>query len=107
MFSIMPFVSERWNLLVSNVGLRSGVAELKRSKSQSGKRTRGDDINSLSRAFLYAGSPSVVASLWSVDDDATGEVMVAFYRHLKTGMAKLKPCALRKRTSGPNTRILL
>jgi CHAT domain-containing protein len=57
-------------------------------QSQTGKRTRGDDIASLSRAFLYAGSPSVIASLWSVDDDATRQLMVAFYTHLKSGMSK-------------------
>ena len=35
---------------------------------------------------MYAGSPSVIASLWSVDDEATGQLMVAFYTHLKEGL---------------------
>jgi len=52
------------------------------------KRRRGDDIIGLSRAFLYAGSPSVIASLWSVDDDATKLLMVAFYTGLKHGLSK-------------------
>jgi hypothetical protein len=37
----------------------------------------------LNRAFIYAGTPSVVASLWSVEDEATMELMVAFYDYLE------------------------
>jgi CHAT domain-containing protein/Tfp pilus assembly protein PilF len=66
----------------------TGLVVLSGCQSQTGKRTRGDDIASLSRAFLYAGSPSVIASLWSVDDDATRQLMVSFYTHLKSGLSK-------------------
>jgi CHAT domain-containing protein len=37
---------------------------------------------------MYAGSPSVLASLWSVDDDATQKLMIAFYTHLNDGLGK-------------------
>jgi CHAT domain-containing protein/Tfp pilus assembly protein PilF len=57
-------------------------------QSQRGARTRGDDVIGLSRAFIYAGSSSVMASLWSVDDDATQQLMIAFYTHLKEGLSK-------------------
>jgi CHAT domain-containing protein/Tfp pilus assembly protein PilF len=51
----------------------------------------GDDFVGLTRAFLYAGSPSVLASLWEVDDLSTLRLMRSFYRHLeKSG----KACAL-------------
>lgn len=53
-----------------------------------GARSRGDDVVGLNRAFIYAGTPSVVASLWSVNDQATGELMRAFYGHLEEGMGK-------------------
>ena len=43
---------------------------------------------SLNRAFLYAGTPSVMASLWSVDDKVTGLLMERFYTHLRSGMSK-------------------
>jgi len=67
---------------------KTSLVVLSGCQSQKGKRTRGDDVIGLTRAFIYAGSPSVVASLWSVDDDATRQLMVAFYTHLKSGMSK-------------------
>jgi CHAT domain-containing protein/Tfp pilus assembly protein PilF len=42
----------------------------------------GDDIVGLTRAFLFAGSPSVIASLWAVNDQSTARLMAAFYRRL-------------------------
>jgi CHAT domain-containing protein len=48
----------------------------------------------MSRAFLVAGSRSVLVSLWSVDSKATEQMMVAFYRHLRAGTPA--PDALRK-----------
>ncbi len=47
-----------------------------------GKIANGDDVVGLVRGFLYAGSRSVVASLWSVDDNATATLMHAFYGNL-------------------------
>lgn len=49
-----------------------------------GKIANGDDVVGLTRGFLYAGSNSVVASLWKVDDLATSSLMMAFYDALKT-----------------------
>lgn len=43
---------------------------------------------SLARAFQYAGSPSVVMSLWKVPDAATQELMLHFYKNLKGGDRK-------------------
>jgi CHAT domain-containing protein/Tfp pilus assembly protein PilF len=42
----------------------------------------GDDFVGLTRAFLFAGSPSVLASLWEVDDRSTLQLMRSFYRRL-------------------------
>jgi len=43
----------------------------------------GDDFVGLTRAFLQAGSTSVVASLWEVDDHSTVDLMNNFYRRLE------------------------
>jgi CHAT domain-containing protein len=84
---------------------KTNLVVLSGCQSEKGKRTRGDDIIGLSRAFIYAGSPSVVASLWSVDDNATQQLMVAFYTHLKEGMRKadaLRLAQLDVRKNYPN-----
>jgi len=49
-----------------------------------GKIANGDDIVGLTRGFLYAGSSSIVASLWKVDDLATADLMTLFYTNMKT-----------------------
>ena len=43
---------------------------------------------SLAKGFTQAGVPSVVTSLWSVDDCATSDIMVQFYKYIKEGQAK-------------------
>ena len=44
-----------------------------------GKISNGDDVVGLTRGFLYAGSNTIVASLWEVDDQATSHLMEEFY----------------------------
>lgn len=45
----------------------------------------GWDLASLADAFGFAGSPTMVASLWKVSDQSTRQLMVEFYRHLTAG----------------------
>jgi len=42
-----------------------------------------DSISGLGKAFIQAGTKDVVMSLWSVDDNATKELMVSFYKQIK------------------------
>jgi CHAT domain-containing protein len=44
--------------------------------------------SSLSRAFTKAGAPTVVASLWSVNDTSTKDTMMFFYKELAAGQSK-------------------
>ena len=51
----------------------------------------GDDLVGLSRAFIYAGTPSILGTLWKVDDPATARIMEIFYdnwRHKGASKAK-------------------
>ncbi len=81
------------------------LAVLSACESGMGKLGGGDDIQSLNRAFLYAGVGGVVATLWKVDDQSTYEFMRIFYRYL----AKESPAAalslaqreLRKKYASP------
>ena len=55
----------------------------------------GDDLVGLSRGFIYAGTPSLLASLWPVEDRSTALLMAHFYRNWKE--AKMcKAAALQK-----------
>ncbi len=47
-----------------------------------GREVRGEGVMGLTRAFLFAGAPRVVASLWRVQDRATAELMSRFYHAL-------------------------
>ncbi|MBN1881502.1 MAG: CHAT domain-containing protein [Deltaproteobacteria bacterium] len=47
--------------------------------------TGGDELVGLTRGFLYAGTPSMVVTLWEVADDSTASVMTRFYENLKEG----------------------
>jgi CHAT domain-containing protein len=50
--------------------------------------TAGDEVIGLARSFIFAGAPSLIASLWTVDDLATAITVKRFYRYLKSGMSK-------------------
>jgi CHAT domain-containing protein len=48
----------------------------------------GDELHGLVRGFLYAGTPSLVASLWAVSDLSTAEFMKEMYSQLRSGATK-------------------
>jgi CHAT domain-containing protein/tetratricopeptide (TPR) repeat protein len=47
-----------------------------------GEEIRGEGLVGLVRGFMHAGAERVMASLWKVDDEATGELMRRFYREM-------------------------
>ena len=50
-----------------------------------GRLSRSEGVDSLARAFLAAGVPAVVASLWSIDDQAAAAFFVDFHRRVGGG----------------------
>jgi len=58
-------------------------------KTALGRSATGSEIVGLNRSFLYAGAPSVLATLWSIDDQATATLMGSLYAGLekKTSLA--------------------
>lgn len=67
-----------------SMNLNADLVTLSACETGLGKIANGDDVVGLTRGFLYAGSRSIVASLWSVDDQATATLMQAFYGNLKS-----------------------
>jgi CHAT domain-containing protein len=50
---------------------------------------RGQGVYGLRRAFVMAGAEAVVASLWSVNDETTRELMEGYYRNLLAGQGRI------------------
>jgi len=50
-----------------------------------GEVNPGSELTTMADAFALAGATAVVASLWSIEDQATQELMTEFYRRLKAG----------------------
>ncbi len=67
--------------------LTADLVVLSACRSASGKIS-SDGIADLSRAFIAAGAPSVVASLWEAADATTAILMKAFYRAYAAGEPK-------------------
>ena len=66
-------------LEILGMPLSADVAVLSACETGRGKVVDGEGISGLTRAFMYAGVPRVVCSLWKVDDEATRALMVKFY----------------------------
>jgi CHAT domain-containing protein len=50
--------------------------------------SNGEEISGVAYVFERAGAQAVMASLWSVDDSATKDLMVQFYQNINKGMSK-------------------
>jgi CHAT domain-containing protein/Tfp pilus assembly protein PilF len=71
-----------------NMNLNAELAVLSACNTGSGKLRVGEGIISIARGFFYAGVPSVVMTLWSVEDNSSALLMELFYKHLTEGLAK-------------------
>jgi CHAT domain-containing protein len=71
---------------VFNLPLRADLVVLSACNSGVGKLSGGEGLLGMTRGFFAAGARSLLVSLWSVDDRATGELMTSFYRNLRDGL---------------------
>jgi CHAT domain-containing protein len=78
---------QAWELYQS-VHWDADLVVLSACESGLGQEFQGEGLMGLTRAIHYAGARSVLASLWSVDDRRTEQLMSEFYLHLKEGKTK-------------------
>jgi CHAT domain-containing protein/Tfp pilus assembly protein PilF len=76
-----------WEIFES-VRLDADLVVLSACESALGRELSGEGLIGLTRAFQYAGARSVVASLWSVADQVTADLMARFHRHHAAGLSK-------------------
>jgi CHAT domain-containing protein/tetratricopeptide (TPR) repeat protein len=62
--------------------LNCGLVTLSACETGMNTVAPGDELMGLARGFLSAGSSTVMMSLWTIDDEATAELMMKFYREL-------------------------
>ncbi len=67
---------------IYNLKLRADLVVLSACQTALGKEYKGEGLVGLTRGFMYAGAPRVVASLWRIDDRATSELMKRFYQEM-------------------------
>jgi len=64
---------------IYNMELNADLVVLSACQTALGKEIGEEGLVGLTRGFMYAGAPRVVASLWKVDDEATAALMKKFY----------------------------
>jgi CHAT domain-containing protein len=74
-----------------NLKLSADLVVLSACQTALGKEIKGEGLVGLTRGFMYAGAPRVVASLWQIDDRASAEFMKRFYQGMLS--QKLRPAA--------------
>ena len=77
---------------IYNLKLAADLVVLSACQTALGKDIQGEGLVGLTRGFMYAGAPRVMASLWKVDDRATAELMKHFYTAM-LGTEALRPAA--------------
>ena len=76
---------------VLDLNLNASLVTLSACRTGVSAVSAGDELVGMTRAWLYAGSPTVVASQWNVSDEASWRLMVSFYRHwTKQGQSKAR-----------------
>lgn len=74
---------------VLDLNLNADLVVLSACDTAYGKLRRGEGLESISRAFLRAGAPALVATLWMVtDSESTVRLMTKFHRKLAEGIDK-------------------
>ncbi|WCL80742.1 CHAT domain-containing protein [Saprospira sp. CCB-QB6] len=77
---------EAWEL--AQLKVKTNLLVLSACETGAGEYQSGEGLLSLARAFQFAGSSSILASLWQVNDQSTAYIMQRFYLYLQNGASK-------------------
>ena len=72
---------------ILNLKFSAELVTLSSCQTGLGKEKKGEGVIGLTRAFFYSGARRVVSTLWSVNDEATADLMVKFYSNIATGLS--------------------
>ena len=88
MFSSLK-LGDTWLNLFDIFNLQLGAELTVLSACETGMSAvwEGDELLGLARGFLYAGTPSLLVSLWTVNDRSTAKLMRRFYQGLQQGLS--------------------
>lgn len=96
MFSNLVFYQEDADSLdyhlntyeIFGLDLKASMVTLSACNTGSGKFQKGEGIMSFARGFIYAGVPSIIMTLWEIQDKSGSDIMKAYYTFLKNGLPK-------------------
>ncbi len=83
---------------IVNQPIEAQLVVLSACETGYGKFEKGEGVMSLARSFMHARVPSLVVSLWQVNDYSTAKIMEFFYQELKKGKTKSEALRLAKLT---------
>lgn len=81
---------------IFSIKLKADMTVLSACSSGEGEYRKGEGVLSLARSFFYAGCPSLVMTLWNVDDESGLRLMKDYYKYLRDGLSKAKAMQLAK-----------
>lgn len=73
---------------IYNTPIRAELAVLTACETGVGKSSHSEGMLSLAHGFAYAGCPSIVMSLWQIDEKTSSAISHEFYKNLASGMSK-------------------
>ncbi|MFO7622434.1 MAG: CHAT domain-containing protein [Bacteroidales bacterium] len=82
---------------IFDLNLKSKLVVLSACETGLGHYSKGDELIGLSRAFIYAGTPSIIVSLWPVEDASTTLLMTRLYQYYTAGYLLHEALALAQR----------
>jgi CHAT domain-containing protein len=71
---------------VFGLQLNAKLVALSACNTGRGMQVKGEGVMGLTRAFMYAGTPAVAVTLWSVESLSAKDLDIGFFRHLNAGL---------------------